>query len=78
MTGALFSEKCARGNFSAPFAQWRSPNASLDMVGGCQISIPPTTLRPSPLAYHDLPDIPQTSAFKPKLATVGLKFKRTV
>ena len=29
MTGALFSEKCARGNFSAPFAQWRSPNASL-------------------------------------------------
>ena len=29
MTGALFSEKCARGNFSAPFAQRRSPNASL-------------------------------------------------
>ena len=29
MTGALFSEKCARGHFSAPFAQWRSPNASL-------------------------------------------------
>ena len=30
MTGALFFEKCARGNFSAPFAQWRSPNASLE------------------------------------------------
>ena len=29
MTGAPFSEKCARGNFFAPFAQWRSPNASL-------------------------------------------------
>ena len=29
MTGALFSKKCARGYFSAPFAQWRSPNASL-------------------------------------------------
>ena len=29
MTGALFSKKCARANFSAPFAQWRSPNASL-------------------------------------------------
>ena len=27
MSGALFFEKCARGNFSAPFAQWRSPNA---------------------------------------------------
>ena len=33
MTGALFSEKCARGNFSVPFAQWRSPNASLLTCG---------------------------------------------
>ena len=29
MTGELFSEKRARVYFSAPFAQWRSPNASL-------------------------------------------------
>ena len=29
MTGTLFYKKCARGNFYAPFAQWRSPNASL-------------------------------------------------
>ena len=27
--GRTVFEKCARGNFSAPFAQWRSPNASL-------------------------------------------------
>ena len=29
MTGALNSEKRARGYFFAPFAQWRSPNAFL-------------------------------------------------
>ena len=39
MTGALFSEKRTRGNFSAPFAQWRSPNASLSHVPP-KLSIP--------------------------------------
>ena len=37
MTGALFSEKCARGIFSAPFAQWRSPNASLYLRNYCWV-----------------------------------------
>ena len=29
LAGALFSKKCARRSFYAPFAKWRSPNASL-------------------------------------------------